>query len=560
MKNLKHLFTALLLLCTTMASAYDFGKGGLCYNITDATNRSVEVTTYASSKYSGSVVIPNSVTFNGIGYRVTAIGERAFQNCSDLTSIEIPNSVTSIGKCAFYGCASLTSITLPNNVTKIDEEAFASCYNLTDIKIPNSLTTIGASAFSYCFGLTNIEIPNSVTSIGRYAFYDCSRLISVTIPNSVTSIGEYAFSSCENLKEVHICDLNAWLCLYFPNIYANPLYYARNLYLNGEKITNLVIPDNVTEIKNFAFCYCLDLISIEIPNSVTSIGARAFLGCSNLTSIEIPNSVTSIGDYAFCDCLGLKNITSLITADKLFAISTTAFSYVDKNTCTLYVPYGAKDTYASTAGWSEFVNIVELERPTIEITINKYGNATFCSEYALDFSEVEGLKAYAATGYNSATQVVTLTRVQTTKEETGLFLMGEPGEYKVPVIEYSSDNTLNLLVGTLEQTTVNSTDGAMSNYKFTITDGDEAPMFYPFEDNTTFSAGKAYLQIPTAWLPNAGKRSLSIRFDNGTTTDIEEIENESVCEQNVYYDLQGRKVVNPTNGIYIINGKKVFIK
>ena len=116
------------------------------------------------------------------------------------------------------------------------------------------------------------------------------------------------------------------------------------------------------------------------------------------------------------------------------------------------------------------------------------------------------------------------------------------------------------VVGTLEQTTVNSTTGTMSNYKFTITEGDEAPMFYPFENNTIFSAGKAYLQIPTAWLPATAQRSLSIRFDNGTTTDIEEIENESVCEQNVYYDLQGRKVENPTNGIYIINGKKVFIK
>ena len=202
---------------------------------------------------------------------------------------------------------------------------------------------------------------------------------------------------------------------------------------------------------------------------------------------------------------------------------------------------------------------MELERPTIKVSVNQYGNATFSSEYALDFREVEGLKAYAATGYNKATQVVTLTRVQTTQEGTGLFLRGEPDEYKVPIIEECNDHTLNLLVGTFEQTTVNSTDGAMSNYKFTIAEGDEAPMFYPFEDNTAFSAGKAYLQIPTAWLPATAQKSVSVRFDEGETTDIEELKGEN-GEVKTIYDLQGRVVENPASGIYIIDGKKVIIK
>ena len=172
---------------------------------------------------------------------------------------------------------------------------------------------------------------------------------------------------------------------------------------------------------------------------------------------------------------------------------------------------------------------------------------------------MEGLKAYAATGYNKVTQVVTLTRLQTAQEGTGLFLVAEPGEYIVPVIEYSNDYTLNLLVGTLEQTIVNSTVGTMSNYKFTITDGDEVPMFYPFEDNTAFSAGKAYLQIPTAWLPANAQKSLSMRFDDGATTEIDEVKGEDGNVKTVY-DLQGRVVKNPTNGIYIIDGKKVFVK
>ena len=271
--------------------------------------------------------------------------------------------------------------------------------------------------------------------------------------------------------------------------------------------------------------------------------------------------MTSIGELAFWFCSGLTSITSLIPADELFAIDSYVFYDVGQTTCTLYVPYGAKETYASTAGWNEFTNIVELEKPITEVTvtINQYGNATYCSPYALDFSNVEGLKAYAATGYDTATQVVTLTRVQSIKGGTGLFLKAEPGEYVIPVIENSSYNTLNLLVGTLEQTTVNSTSGTMSNYKFTIAEGDTAPMFYPFEDNTTFSAGKAYLQIPTAWLPATAQKSLSIRFDDGETTDIDEVKGEGEKVKTVY-DLQGRVVENPTSGIYIIDGKKVLVK
>ena len=121
-----------------------------------------------------------------------------------------------------------------------------------------------------------------------------------------------------------------------------------------------------------------------------------------------------------------------------------------------------------------------------------------------------------------------------------------------------------MLVGTLEQTTVNSTDGEMNNYKFTILPGDETPMFYPFEDNTTLSAGKAYLQIPTAWLPAVAQKSVSIRFDEGETTDIDEVADEVKGEngkvKGVCYDMQGRVVENPTSGIYIIDGKKVIIK
>ena len=582
----KHLFTALLLLCTTVATAHDFEVDGIYYNITDATNKTVEVTyrggySYEySDEYTGNIVIPESVACDGNIYSVTSIGYEAFAYCRGLTSVEIGNSVTSIGEMAFWSCDGLASIVVDGNNTTYDSRENCNAIIETETNtlilgcnntvIPNSVTSIGYGAFDGCKGLTSIEIPNSVTSIGEEAFSCCTGLTSIEIPNSVTSIGDLAFYGTawyNNLPD-GVVYAGRVLYEYKGTMPANTSIVIKEgtvsisdyAFLSCYGLTSIEIPNSVTSIGYNAFLSCSGLTNVVIPNSVTSIGHSAFRGCTSLTSVEIPNSVTSIGMGAFYGCSSLTSITSLIPAENLFT-TTYVFNSVDKNACTLYVPYGAKETYASTEGWSKFANIVELEKPITEvtITINQYGNATYCSEYALDFSSVDGLKAYAATGYNKVTQVVTLTRVQTAQEGTGLFLMAEPGEYTVPVIEYSNDYTLNLLVGTLEQTVVNSTEGAMSNYKFTILPGDETPMFYPFEDGTTLSAGKAYLQIPTAWLPATAQKSLSIRFDYGTTTDIDEVKGES-GEVKTVYDLQGRIVENPSTGIYIIDGKKVLIK
>ena len=157
--------------------------------------------------------------------------------------------------------------------------------------------------------ITDLVIPNSVTSIDAYAFQGCSSLTSVTFPNSVTSIGYYAFYDCDGLKEVHISDLAAWCKVNFENDASNPLECAHNLYLNGELITDLVIPNSVTWIGAYAFSGCSGLTSVTIPNSVTSIGDNAFSWCDGLTSITIPNSVTSIGYGAFSSCSGLTSVT-----------------------------------------------------------------------------------------------------------------------------------------------------------------------------------------------------------------------------------------------------------
>jgi hypothetical protein len=182
-----------------------------------------------------------------------------------------------------------SSIKIHHGVKSIGEGAFYACSNFKSIEIPNSVTSIGDMAFCGCTGLTSIEICNSVRSIGNYAFSYCSGLTSITIPNSVTSIGDIAFKDCSGLKEVHINDLSAWCNISFNGYSANPLCYAKNLYLNGKLVTNLVIPDDVKEIKKYAFYNCRGLTSITIPNSVTSIGGSAFDGCSGLYMVHINN-------------------------------------------------------------------------------------------------------------------------------------------------------------------------------------------------------------------------------------------------------------------------------
>ena len=225
------------------------------------------------------------------------------------------------------------------------------------------VTSIGYRAFENCRGLTSVTIPSSVTSIGSYAFYGCSGLTSITIPNSVTSIGGDAFFGCDGLKKVIVNDIAAWCSITFGGYYNNPLSYANHLYSDEDtEITDLIIPNSVTSIGNYAFINCRGLTSVTIPNSVTSIGNGAFFGCYGLTSVTIPNSVTSIGDEAFLSCYGLSSVISLI--ENPFAITgkssdSKTFSLDTFNNVTLYVPKGTIDKYKSTDGWKDFLFIEE---------------------------------------------------------------------------------------------------------------------------------------------------------------------------------------------------------
>ena len=227
----------------------------------------------------------------------------------------IPNSVTSIGDGAFTTRSGLTSISIPNSVTHLS--GFSYCTGLTSIEIPNSVTTIGGDAFRGCSGLTSITIPNSIKVLEYGAFRDCSGLTSITIPNSVTSIGSWAFEGCSSLSSVHITDLEAWCRV----IMSDPFSSAHHLFLNGEEITNLIIPSGVTSIHNNVFSWCCSLTSVTISNSVTSIGWKAFDHCSGLTSVTIGNSITQLTGFSGC-----TSLTSITIPNNVTSIGTSAFS------------------------------------------------------------------------------------------------------------------------------------------------------------------------------------------------------------------------------------------
>ena len=299
-----------------------------------------------------------SVTITGS----TSISNYAFYDCTYLTSVTIGDSVTSIGEHAFYKCEGLTSVNYLGTIAQWCNISFGDSLanplyyakNLyinnelvTSLVIPNTVTEIKAYAFYGCTSLTSITIPDSVTSIGRYAFSGCTSLTSVVIPDSVTSIGSYAFEYCDSLTSVNYLGTVAqWCNISFGNSYANPLYYAKNLYINNELVTSLVIPNTVTEIKDYAFYNCTPLTSVTIPDSVTTIGSGAFYGCEKLSSIVIPDRVTRIGIGAFRGCTSLTSVT---IPDSVTIIE----SYAFENCTSLTIYCEAK---SKPSGWSYYWN------------------------------------------------------------------------------------------------------------------------------------------------------------------------------------------------------------
>ena len=329
-KLLSILLVAILLVTAMPLDAFEFKASALTEGdyIYTISNGGVTITKVAAT-ISGDIIIPSTLG----GYPVTSIGDEALSSCRRLTSVTIPDSVTSIGYDAFHNCSSLTSVSLGNSVTSIGSHAFDNCESLRSITIPDSVTSIGSYAFYCCYGLTNVTITDLAAwcNIDFYCYYDIY-------------MGEHSNS--------------------------NPLQYAGNLYLNGELVTDLVIPNNVTEIKNAAFYNCKSLTSVTIPDSVTSIGDVAFYNCSSLENVTLSDSLTSIGMSVFSGTGYYKNTENW--QDGVLYIG----KYLIDTKTTIFGDCNIKDGTSIIAG-NAFRNCSTLTSVTIPDSVTSIGDYAF---------------------------------------------------------------------------------------------------------------------------------------------------------------------------------------
>lgn len=239
--------------------------------------------------------------------------------------VVIPDGVTKIGDDAFAECQNLTSIVIPDGVTEIGYAAFAACINLENVEIPSSVEVIRTYAFTLCENLTSIIIPEGVTKIEDFAFDGCDNLVSIKIPDSLTNVGLYSLYGCNNLTNIDgkklILDEEGVLVEYLPRFLSSPmgdvvipdgvtaiLSGFRREDGSGTDLVSLKASSSVKEIGSWAFALCDDLVEVEV-SGVESIGECAFKSCRNLKEIRLSNRMTSIGEAAFAGCSSLTDIT-----------------------------------------------------------------------------------------------------------------------------------------------------------------------------------------------------------------------------------------------------------
>ena len=474
----------LALMASVSSFAYNFGSGGLFFNIIDYDNCQAEVTYQkerSEENYSNltHVIIPDTVLRGRVKYAVVSIGNMAFHKCQTLESIVIPDHITNIGTNVFDGCTALTSVQLPRTITYLNSSLFSNCKSLRTFTIPDNITSIYGSVFQSCHSLSEVNIPSSVTSIGKYAFRYCNSLKSITIPNSVKTIDRGAFYQCKALTDVQLPDslttitqemffectalesitipagvthiekdafdwcsklktmtlhnkieyIDEWAfsqteistfvlamknaeeaCNNRVNKILHNIgqqYATRKITIAGEKVRDLVVPNIVDSISDYAFAYSY-IASVDIPNNLKRINPTAFYKCpslqsvcwnaldfeevssaanapfnkvasqihtfkfgrdikhipaylcydmNRLDSIEIPAGVKSIGKHAFAHC---SPSVVICHASQVPNIDESAFSKDYVSNTILYVPAESVEAYKNSEQWNKFAHIVAI--------------------------------------------------------------------------------------------------------------------------------------------------------------------------------------------------------
>ena len=468
---------------------------------------------------------------------VTHIGANAFSWCSNLASLTLRGSVT-IGYDAFYKCVNLTTLTLGDGLTTItsDINENSGLDNITTVNLPSTLKSIGENAFKDFGSLTTINLHEGLKTIGNSAFYGCESLDNVTIPSSVTTIGDEAFQGCKSLSSLHM--------------------------LEGDLNT----------IGQDAFLNCSALTSVTIPSSVTSIGSDAFYGCISVTHVYCrPNAadLTWEGDHDF---IYDGSTVCHVRKSQLEAYEST-FGEESENPVNVIFDDGLTQTLAENVNNSSWItsNVDKEYEVTLTRTLQPNGWNTFCVPFAISSSQIASVfgagtevKKLASSSFNASTHVLTLNFEDASSIEAGkpyLVWIGSESSIANPSFSF-----VKIVNGTTTTVTDNADFVPVMN-PTSVTANDKDILFVSggnkltWPTNGNINGFRAYFHLhDTA----ADARSYELSFD-GEVTAIQDIEystpGENQSNRHAVYDLQGRQVFGQmSKGMYIMNGKKVFIK